>query len=331
MEWEVYEHPNGTFGAKGPLGSGRIPLMTPPPPQPPNAPSTDAWTTSRLLDWMTTRFEAGGVDGPRVMAEILLAEALGGERIDLYADPGRPASQAERDCLKSMVRRAIDHEPVQYITGQTHFLGRSFFVDRSTLIPRAATESLVQHALAWLAVRSLEAPVIADIGTGTGCIGITMALQLTGAMIIATDLSADAIALAQRNAADHGIEDRVTFLTGNAVEPLIDHDHGGSCDVVLSNPPYIPHDRMATLDRNVRDHEPAMALDGGSDGLDIVRRILVGVPGVLKPGGLMLIEIDDSHAAAACDLAAAVEGLCDVSICRDDFGDDRFIRAVRTR
>ncbi|MDP7028713.1 MAG: peptide chain release factor N(5)-glutamine methyltransferase [Phycisphaerales bacterium] len=287
-----------------------------------------SWTTRDLLDWIEGHLSQRGVDEPLLVARWLVASAIGTDAIHLYTDLDRPASEPERTRLRDLVTRAGMHEPVQYLIGEAGFLGRLFKVEPGVLIPRTATETLVQHVQTWY--RGIEPgsrpdPLrVADIGTGSGCIAVTVALQQPSAAVVAIDCEPRAVDLARRNAATHGVEDRVTVVQGDLCGPLEQ-----PVDVLLSNPPYIDDARWASLAPNVKEWEPELALRGGPDGLDVVRRLLDQAGTHVRAGGLLIIETDDHHAAAACELAASSGTWRHCRVLKDEFGDDRFMTADR--
>ena len=205
----------------------------------------ETWTTRRLLEWMTGHFEAKGIDSPRVVAEMLLSHIIGCERMRLYMEVDRPAEPLELASLRELVARAARHEPAQYLVGHAWFFSRQYAVTRSVLIPRPSTETLVEYVIRWCRATPGHAePLIADIGTGSGCIAITLATQLPGAHVVATDVSEQACAVARRNAATHGVSDRIEFRPGQGLEPLAGGP-GAAYDVICSNPP-------SRIDRSIR-------------------------------------------------------------------------------
>jgi release factor glutamine methyltransferase len=294
--------------------------------------SEAAWTTRRLLEWITPFLQARGVDSPRVVAEMLLAHVIGCERMRLYMEVDRPASPLELQTLRELVSRAGKHEPVQYLVGEAWFFSRPFFVDRSTLIPRPSTETLVEHVLQWMrAEPGRSQPLIADIGTGTGCIAISLLAQLKAARVIATDISRDALALARRNAQRHGVTDRLELVPGDGLAPIEAHPEAGAArfDCICSNPPYIPDDEWDRIDDNVRLYEPAEALRGGPDGLRVIRPLMAGSANLLKPGGQLVIEIAHCQHEAILQLGRA-DALYDrVNMLKDHEGHWRVAVATR--
>jgi release factor glutamine methyltransferase len=228
---------------------------------------------------------------------------------------------------------------VQYLVGETWFHARPFFVDRSTLIPRPATETLVEHAVAWARARGATVRAL-DLCTGSGCVAVSVVAALVtprrgtmeppvaplDARVVATDLVPAAVDLAIRNAERHGVRDRIDFRVGDLHGPLRP-DEAGSFDLVLANPPYIPDAEFAACAPNVRDHEPPTALRGGPDGLRVVEPLVRGAARWLQPGGRLLVEIAASQGASARRLVESCEGLSFVSVDRDHEGLDRVLVA----
>jgi release factor glutamine methyltransferase len=285
---------------------------------------------------MQSAFTKKGLDSPRLSAELLLSHVIGCERLRLYMDADRPATDLERESLRDLVGRALGHEPVQFLVGKAFFFGLPFKVDRRVLIPRPATETIVEHVLQHARATpgfggpSGEGLLIADVCTGSGCIAIALAKNLPGARIVAPDISPAALDIARENAVAHGVADRIDFLQGDLFEPLLDHPvtrARNSLHYLVSNPPYIPDHEWAACDPNVRDHEPHLALRGGVDGLDCVRRVIEGGPDLVRPGGLMLVEVADSTAPAALDLVRAQPSMTDAEIIKDFEGLPRVVRA----
>lgn len=285
------------------------------------APST--WTTRALLAWLADAFTERGLDSPRRLAEMLLAHVIGCDRLKLYTDPDRPATPAERDALRALVRRALAHEPIQYLVGEESFFAMSFKTDPRALIPRPSTGALVERALQH--ARTNQPSLIADIGTGTGCIALALAKHIDAARVIASDISEDALALAQENADLHDLADRVEFRHGSLADPL--EPEAGSIDLIASNPPYIPDHEWPDVEPNVKDHEPHSALRGGADGLDLVRPIIANAPRLLAPDGLLLIEVAACTAQQTAGVAAEA-GLDHIEIIKDIDGLDRVIAAT---
>jgi len=275
---------------------------------------------------MTDCFKKNEIESPRLISEMLLTHLFGGPRIDLYANVNRIATNAERETLRSYVKRTLEHEPVQFIVGKTWFNGMEFLVDDSTLIPRTCTETIVEQALHF-AKQTNSSPVrIADIGTGTGCIAITIAVHLKDVEMIATDISSQALSLAEKNAKRQGVQHQITFREGDGLGPITSLP---PFDIICSNPPYIPDEEMNSLDPNVAMWEPKLALSGGRDGLDIIRPLLEQSGDCLAQSGVLLIEIASSIRNKVLELATANPAFKEAKILRDRYGDDRFLRAIK--
>jgi release factor glutamine methyltransferase len=293
------------------------------------AKAAESWTTRRLLGWMTGHFASKGIDSPRLVAEMLLSHVIGCERMRLYMEVDRPATPLELESLRELVRRSARHEPAQYLVGETWFYGRRFFVDRSTLIPRPSTEALIEHVLQWhRAVPGHADALIADIGTGTGCIAVTLAALIPQARIVATDVSDDALALAAENAQQHEVADRIEFRQGALLEPL-EALGLGRFDVICSNPPYISDPEWEQVAPNVRNYEPASALRGGADGLDVIRPLIAEGERFLRPGGQLVVEIGHAQHDAVLELVKATAALTAPMVLKDHEGLWRVLVAER--
>jgi release factor glutamine methyltransferase len=291
----------------------------------------EPWTTRKLLEWMTQHFTAKEIDTPRVVAEMLLSHVIGCDRLRLYMEVDRPAQPLELSSLHDLVARAGRHEPVQYLVGHAWFFGQQFAVDTSVFIPRPCTETLVEYVLRWLRAAPGHArPVIADIGTGSGCIGVSLALDLDQAHVVATDVAEETLAVARANADRHGVADRVEFRTGPGLDPLRDEPGSPRFDVLCSNPPYISDQEWKLVAPNVRDFEPPHALRGGRDGLDAIRPLIAGAGDLLRPGGRLAVEIADSQRDAVVALAEATGRLANPTVLKDHEGLWRVLVAERT-
>jgi len=261
--------------------------------------ANETWTVRRLLEWTEDFLRKRQVESPRLEAQILLAHALGCKKIDLYVRHEEEPPEVKRAAFREMIKKRAEGMPVAYLVGYRDFYSLDFLVTPAVLIPRPETETLVMEALR--VVKAIDAPRVLDVGTGSGCIAVTIARQHKTARVTATDLSADALAVAGTNAQRHGVTDRVTFVQGDLFAPVSQ----GAFDLVVSNPPYIARAEFAALDAGVRDFEPRSALDGGIDGLDYYRRIANEVPRALRPGGTVLVEIGLTQEPAVRDLFAA--------------------------
>ena len=238
-----------------------------------------------------------GVENPRLNAEHLLAHALGLKRMELYLQFDRALTEAERAPLRDLVKRRGAREPLQHVLGTAEFHGRTFLSDKRALVPRPETEQLVELALEF--AKNKSAATLLDIGTGSGVIALTIALEIPSATVHASDLSPDALALAAENAARHALNDRLAFHPADLLPP-----GNTKFDLIIANLPYIPSDEIPSLSPEVR-HDPRTALDGGPDGLDLIRRLIDTAPDRLAPGGALLLEIGLGQADAVNTLLSA--------------------------
>jgi len=246
-----------------------------------------------------------GVESPRLQTELLLAHLLRLPRMQLYLNFERPLTTAEQDRLREMIKRRGQREPLQHIVGSTSFCGLEIAVSRVALIPRPETELLAERAWTFLNQRSADGeqtPTALDFGTGTGCLAIAVAAKCAASTVYAIDLSPDALGLARQNAARHGVGERVHFFQGDGYAPLPPR---ASFDLIVSNPPYIPTAEIATLQPEVREYDPASALDGGPQGLDYYRRLAAESAPFLKPGGRLMVEFGDGQADALREIFKA--------------------------
>lgn len=286
-------------------------------------------TTGELLRRTTRYFGEKGLPSPRLDAEVLLAWALGCERVDLYVNYDRPLEPDEVARYRELVGRRAKRVPVAFLRGFKEFYALPFTVSPAVLIPRPETETLVQVVLEWLAGKGERAEgTVADVGTGSGCLAVTVAKHIPGVRVIATDCSPDALAVAQANAERHGVADRVSFLAGDGPEPLLAAGWAGRLDAVLANPPYIPTPVLAELAQDIA-YEPRVALDGGPDGLAFYRRWLDPFAALLRPGGLLAVEIGHDQGPAVTALAGETGAFTEVTVIQDHGGRDRVVRAFR--
>jgi release factor glutamine methyltransferase len=242
----------------------------------------------RSADFLAKR----GVASPRLQVELLLAHALKMPRMKLYLNFERVLSEAELDALRALVQRRGQREPLQYIVGSTSFCGIEVGLNPSVLIPRPETELLAERA--WVFLNQLaDAPIALDLCAGSGCLAIALAVNAPKSRVHAVEISGEALALARENAAKHGAQ--IEFHEGDffsAAPPDL------RCDVIVSNPPYIPSSRIEALEPEVRDYEPRLALDGGADGQDFYRKIAAQGRGFLRPEGRVMLELDEDGAEA---------------------------------
>ncbi len=259
------------------------------------------WTIGRLIGWTSKYLADKGVPDARLSAEVLLAHVLSTRRIDLYARFESEVDAEPRTRFRELVQRAADHEPTAYLVGQKEFFSLTFRVSRDVLIPRPETEVLVECVIDHCRSVALAAAKLLDVGTGSGCIAIALLTQLKEATMVAADIAPDALAIALENAARHGVSDRCRFVEADRLTLPAECVPPGGFDVLMSNPPYIPSDRMADLDAAVKDFEPHLALGDGGDGLSFYRTIGAEASNLLQSRGVVFVEIDDGRADAVID------------------------------
>jgi len=280
-----------------------------------------------VLDFLkrtTEHFKKHGVESPRLEAEMLLASVLGVERIQLYVRYDQPLSEDEIGRYRELVKRRGRHEPVHYILGRREFWALDFQVERGVLIPRPDTECVVEEALAYFKAIAAEAPLMADVGTGSGALAVALAKELPALTVFAGDIGAVPLRLAAENARRHGVAERVTVMQANLLAPLA-AAAGRLFDVVVSNPPYITDAELATLEAHVRDWEPREALSGGADGLEVVRALVAELPAGLVAGGAAFIEIGSRQGPSVSELMAPC--FESVRVRKDYAGLDRVVVA----
>jgi release factor glutamine methyltransferase len=250
-----------------------------------------------VLRLSTTYLGDHGSTSARLDSELLCAHALGLRRIDLYLQFDRPLDETELTSIRELIRRRGKGEPVAYITGTREFYGRPFHVTPDVLVPRPDTETLVQQAVAFLRDRPGAELRVADLGTGSGCIAVTLAAEVAAVRAVGTDVSAAALDVARANAVALGAD--VSFVECSWADCL-----DGAFDLVVSNPPYVTTEEFETVDRDVRDFEPRGALLGGDDGLDAYRALLESVRDHV-PMARVMLEVDPRHADAVAALVSA--------------------------
>jgi release factor glutamine methyltransferase len=277
------------------------------------------WTVLELLRWTTQHFASRGIETARLDAECLLAAALGVERLQLYLDFDKPVTPAERGVFRELVRRrAGERVPVSQLLGRREFWSLSLRTTADVLTPRPETETVVSAALAWIPEGRSR---VLDLGTGSGALALAIAVERPEAVITATDISQEALKVAQENAERYGMVQRIRFLRGHWLEPVV----GETFDWVVSNPPYLADPERAGLPPELT-HEPERALFAGVDGLDALRQIVAGVGAVLAPGGGLVVEIAPRQEAAVLALCRAA-GLEPQRAQRDLAGRPRAIAA----
>ena len=277
-------------------------------------------TVLELLQSTSDYLARKGIDQPRLNIEHLLADSLGKKRIELYLEFDRQLTETELAPLREKVRRRAAGEPLQHLLGSWDFYGRTFKVDRRALIPRPETELLVDVVLPQLKAASKEGMRLIDVGTGCGILAITFALEISGLEVVAVDLSPDALALARENAARFGLESRIAFVQSNLLDQT-----DGVFRWVVANLPYIPTAELDTLQREVK-HDPKLALDGGRDGLDVIRNLVASLQTRLAPPALIVLEVGLDQAEPVRELLAR-QNYRDISMTKDYQGVQRIVSA----
>lgn len=279
-----------------------------------------ALSVREAIAWAAQRVRA---TQPRLAAEVLLAHTLGVSRVYLLAHPERVLTDSEWETFAQLVARSAQGEPLFYLIGEREFYGMPFKVTPAVLIPRPETEHLVDAALEWARSRAYRAytPLtFADIGTGSGCIAVALAVYLPNSRGYATDLSPEALEIARENATRHGVVHRLTFLEGDLCAPLPE-----PVDLLVANLPYVARSEWEELDPAIREYEPILALDGGPDGLQVIRRFLAQAPDYLRPMGAVFLEIGAGQGAAVLDLARSAFPRAVVRLLKDSAGLDRVV------
>ena len=264
--------------------------------------NTTDWTIGRLLNWTSDYLTRHDVEDARLASEVLLAQATGCRRIDLYTRFERTVAGSQLDRFRDWVRRAAGGEPIAYIVEEKEFFSLAFRVTPDVLIPRPETEVLVECVLDHCAREGLSQPRLLDIGTGSGCIAVAVLTQLEGARAVATDISPAALAIAKFNAERHRVSDRLVLVEADRLALPGEVVPESGFDVLMSNPPYVGVDGMDSLDTTVRKYEPALALTNGGDGLSFYRSIAESGSSMLAPGGVVIVEVADGQAASASEV-----------------------------
>lgn len=271
----------------------------------------------------TSTLTDAGVASARLDAEVLLADVLGWNRAKLYATPELGLGESQHQAFLTFIQRRQRREPVAYIIGHREFFGIDFIVSRTVLIPRPETELLVELALESAARLDAQGQrlLLADIGTGSGAVAVSLATNLPTASVYATEASAQALGVASLNAARHGVSSRVQLLLGDLLDPLPQRMH-----IITANLPYIRTAQLAALIPEVADYEPRVALDGGADGLVHIRRLLVQARRWLLPHGVVLLEIGADQGQVVLALSSVHFTSAKVELFQDHAGLDRVVR-----
>jgi release factor glutamine methyltransferase len=282
--------------------------------------ATEEWTVARVLRFATDDFRRRGLDSPRLDAELLLGHVLGLPRVRLIIDSERALAPHDLSAFRELIQRRRRAEPIAYILGVREFFGLSFQVDRRVLVPRPDTETLVEVALKRTENAHLQGEAL-DLCTGSGCVALAFGARRPTWFVTGSDISDDAIAVARNNAARLGGARNTRFLVSDMETAL---PAGARFDLVTANPPYIPSGDIGGLGPDVRDHEPRLALDGGADGLDVVRRVVEAARRHLNPQGLVALEVGHDQALRAAALLEGA-GFKDVERSKDYGGIERVV------
>ena len=267
----------------------------------------EVWTIKRLLEWTREHFTKCDIEAPRLCAEVFLADALGCQRVELYARFDQQPNESQRAKFRESVTRCAAGEPMSYIVGKKEFYSLPLTVSPDVLIPRPETELLVDRAVDYL--RKIDGPAtVWDVCTGSGCVALGIAKNAPNATILATDISPEAVEIATQNALDLALDSRVTCKQADllTLPQQSESQHGGVFDVITANPPYVCTDDElgATV-----EYEPKLALFAGDDGLDILKPLIAGVSAFLKPGGIFCVEFGYQHADVVHELIVATDSL----------------------
>ncbi len=288
----------------------------------------EAFTSRRALRAATVRLSEAGVDSPGLTAEVLLRHVLGLDQSELYLRLDDPLRAEHRQGFEKLLDRRVRHEPVAYVTGKKEFWSLEFNVNGAVLIPRPETESLVELALDYAReIHSAQPIRIADIGTGSGAIAVSLAKNLPEAEIWAVDISNEALSVAEGNAIRHHVMGRIHLLKGDLIDAL--GKGRAPFNMIVSNPPYIRRGELASLAPEIREWEPLTALDGGEDGFEFYRRIIPSAQDYLNDGGRVLLEIGSDMAAGVVDLFARAGCYAPATVCQDYAGRDRVVAAMK--
>jgi release factor glutamine methyltransferase len=287
-------------------------------------------TVLELLNWSTDQLEHDQIENPRLNAELLLARSLNLSREGLYMQLQDQLKEEKKEVFERLIRRRITGEPLQYILGHQEFWSVDFQVDPRVLIPRPETELLVEQSLQILSEISFQRiPSVLEIGTGSGAVAISLAKEMKDIFLVATDISRDALLVAEENARSAGVLGRIEFVNGNLFDPFRLYREGELFDLILSNPPYVDHSEIQRLSRGVRSYEPIIALDGGKGGLEIYQSITSQATFYLKKGGWLLLEVGQGQAQKVADQIERSGFFLKPQLFPDLSGIERVVKAQR--
>jgi release factor glutamine methyltransferase len=287
---------------------------------------SNEWTIGRLLNWTQQHLGEKGVEDPRLCAELLLAHALGCQKIELYTRFENVPGDEQRAKLRNLVRQAAKRVPIAYLTNSKEFFSLSFEVSPAVLIPRPETELLVEAVIDYCGPGDRQSWNVLEIGTGSGCIAVAITKYARDVRVVATDISADALAVAGRNVARHGVEERVQLVEagGLALPPGSIPD--GGFDIVVSNPPYVAAGQIDSLEPEVAEYEPRVALVAEGEGLAFYRLLAGGVAEVMWPGGAILVEIGQGQHEQVAEIFSEIGAFEFVKLSKDKAGIERVMQ-----
>jgi release factor glutamine methyltransferase len=287
-------------------------------------------TILELLNWSTTYLREHDIEKPRLNAELLLARSLNLSREGLYTHLQDPSREEEKEKFERLIKKRLSGEPLQYLLGHQEFWSVDFKVDPRVLIPRPETELLVEQSLSILSENLLRrTPHVLDIGTGSGAIAISLAKERRDLFIVATDISGEALLLARENAMSSGVLHQITFVKGDLFGPFRRLRKKEPFDLIVSNPPYIHRLEIQNLAREIKDHEPFVALDGGEDGMDFFRGIISRAPSYLRKGGWLLLEVGEDQGEKAAGLMEQEGFFSRPERIKDFSGIERVVKAQK--
>lgn len=293
---------------------------------PPFLPSVVTVTLAEAVKNAATLLSTAGITNARLDAEVLLSHIIMKDRVWLITHRDDVLDDNHQREFTDVIQRRTRREPLQHIIGNQEFWGLEFIVSPDVLIPRPETEFIIEAALAIVQDRNTPVRII-DLCTGSGCIAVSLAKELTAARVIATDASEKALAVARENTRRHGVSEHIRFLLGDLFEPLEELDIRGQIDIIVSNPPYVQSGDLSTLQPEVRDYEPEMALIAGPGGTEIAKRIIQLAPVYLKKNGTLIMEMGLGQADALTRMVEATGAYGDRELLKDLAGIERVIVA----
>jgi len=290
----------------------------------------ETWTIIRLINWTTDFFKSKNIPTPRLDAELLLSHLLNLNRIELYLKFDYVLKRKELEEFRELVIRRAKREPIAYITGHKEFWSLDFIVTEDVLVPRPETEVLVEETLKIF--KESRQPVngcrVLEIGTGSGAVAISLAKELPMVSIVASDNSRKALKVAKQNAAKFAMGNNFDLVLGDLFAPF--RNENGFCDVIISNPPYVPQGDFLKLSPEIKDFEPQDALNGGKDGLQVFRKIIPDASKYIKKNGYLLLEVGDNQAKRVVRLIEETGLFCKSCIIKDLGGKDRVVKTQKS-